>query len=127
MSRKVKTYLGLVSFGLILQSCSINGDQEVGHTASSDNSIVGSYIYGNEVNSLQPCGSDKELWVIGSKAVMTSLEEEYLKLASKPYQAVYVRFEGKQLARADDGFAADYSGRFKVTDVVTLQKDSICP
>jgi hypothetical protein len=50
-----------------------------------------------------------------------------MDLTNKPYQQVFVSFRGKRLPKAKDGFAADYSGQFKVTEVIKLQEENICP
>ena len=49
-----------------------------------------------------------------------------MEMVEKPYEQVFVSFRGHQLEKASEGFAADYDGQFKVTEVVTMQKDDIC-
>ena len=107
-----------------LQGCFTNNSKE--NEASSYEGVRGSYIYGNEVNSFQPCGTTAELWVVGEQSIMTKLENDYMSLINKPYQQVFVSFKGKKLPKASDGFAADYSGQFKVTGVEVVQKESLC-
>lgn len=107
-----------------LQGCFTNSPEQT--DASSFDGVKGSYIFGNEVNSFQPCGTTTELWVVGEQSIMTKLENQYMSLTNKPYEQVFVSFKGMKLPKAQDGFAADYSGQFKVTGVEVVQKESLC-
>lgn len=124
----MKTSIKVISIGVIItmtQSCSIF-EKSAGQADDSTSMTKGSYMYGSEVSSFQPCGSDRELWVIGDETLTSELHSEYLDMVRKPYEQVFVSFRGHQLDKAKEGFASDYDGQFKVTEVVTLQKDDIC-
>lgn len=124
----MKTLIKVISIGVVIamtQSCSIF-EQSTSPVDATTSVTKGSYMYGSEVSSFQPCGSQQELWVIGDETITHELHNDYMEMVEKPYEQVFVRFRGHQLEKASEGFAADYDGQFKVTEVVTMQKDDIC-
>lgn len=127
MKYKCISMVSIICSAWLLQSCFSNNESSDDSTKGKGDSINGSYIYGNEVSSFQPCGLTAEFWVIGEEKLLTRLQNKYMDLANKRYQQVFVSFRGKKLPKAKDGFAADYSGQFKVTEVVKLQEENICP
>ncbi|MBV35554.1 MAG: hypothetical protein CMP47_08870 [Rickettsiales bacterium] len=124
----MKTLIKVISIGVVIamtQSCSIF-EQSTSPVDATTSVTKGSYMYGSEVSSFQPCGTDQELWVIGDETITGELHNDYMEMVEKPYEQVFVSFRGHQLEKASEGFAADYDGQFKVTEVVTMQKDDIC-
>lgn len=124
----MKTPVKVISIGVIIavaQSCSIF-EQDSNKATEAADVTKGSYMYGSEVSSFQPCGSEDELWVIGDEAVTSELHHDYLEMVEKPYGQLFVSFRGYHLEKASEGFAAEYDGQYKVTEVITLQKDDIC-
>jgi len=117
---------GSLAVLFLLQSCFTNNEPSDSGSDDDKGAVKGSYIYGNEVSSFQPCGLETELWVTGNESLMTKLENDYMAMVNKPYQQVFVSFKGHKLAKAKDGFAADYDGQFRVTKVITMQKENIC-
>lgn len=80
----------------------------------------GNYYWGHEVETFDPCGSEQSFWVIGSDAVLQPLREETKKLSTtrgKPYQPIYVEIIAVSEGKAEDGFAADYDGVYRITSV----------
>lgn len=89
---------------------------------SVEDAIVyrGNYYWGHEVETFHPCESENSYWVIGKSSVLQPLRDESNKLSSalgKPYQPVYVEIFAVLEAKAEDGFAADYDGVYRVTSV----------
>lgn len=126
LNRSIRV-LAILSATVLLQSCYTNSESSDDNSNLPGEVVKGSYIYGNEVSSFQPCGLTAEFWVIGEQKLMNQLQNNYMELASKPYQQVFVSFRGSRQPKAEDGFAADYSGQFKVTEVIKLQEENICP
>jgi hypothetical protein len=96
---------------VVVTSCASVGEASV---------LRGRYYWGAEVESLQLCGSNKEYWVIGEEAVLQQLRDAAGKLQeerSQPYQPVYVEVDAVAEAKADDGFAADYDGVYRLMSV----------
>ena len=86
--------------------------------------FFGHYTYGHEVNSFQPCLSDKLFWVEGDNKSLEQLEKSYNALKVKSYQDVYVEITAKLLAQSDDGFAASYDGNIYVNQIIKIRKKS---
>lgn len=118
--------IGIATVAALSQSCSYFDDSSDETSADKAPLAKGSYIFGSEVSSFQPCGEELELWVIGEQQLITDLQNDYMELVNKPYEQVFVSFRGHSLEKAKDGFAADYDGQFKVIDVVAIQQEDIC-
>ncbi|WP_223669445.1 hypothetical protein [Kangiella shandongensis] len=124
MKRTVIKLSLILGAALIVQSCKTTETRSV--ESPSEDVVSGSYIYGHEVNSFQPCGEKIEYWVVGNEGVMSQLSERYTGMVGKPYQPVYVSFRGDKIGKATDGFASDYDGQFKVREVVSMTNTNIC-
>jgi len=81
----------------------------------------GFYIFGHEVRTFQPCGSNKVYWVKAEPGISKKLREEHQKLTVKPYESIYVELQGRLLAKAAEGFAADYDGQIAIEAVDLVQ------
>ena len=107
----------------LLQSCA-----SIANTPSQstdvESTLIGHYVYGHEVNTFQPCGSNRDFWVIGSSEILKTLEVNYLSLSSTHYDPVFVELIGNMMATATDGFAADYDGLAEVKRLVLMRKKS---
>ncbi len=55
----------------------------------------GLLVMGHEVRSLQPCGNDRTLWLSVRGALRQELETAIRRLTMRPYEAVYVEFDGE--------------------------------
>ena len=69
------------------------------------------------MRTLQPCNSDKVYWVSASSWTQQPLLEYYKHNVTKPYQPVYIQFRGLILDEKLDGFAADYDGLIRISEI----------
>ena len=82
--------------------------------------MEGEYIYGNEVLVFTPCGSKETYWIDISGWVHEPLINYYKANTEKPYQSIYVSVRGHMHDEFTDGFAADYSGIFHISEVYSF-------
>jgi heat shock protein HslJ len=87
------------------------------HGKTQPESYRGFYVFGHEVRTFQPCGSDTVYWVRADQAVAKQLRDTHQKLASKPYDPVYAEVKGYLSEKAAEGFAADYDGQMMIQSV----------
>ena len=88
--------------------------------ASTSTSVSGQYFWGHEVEAFQPCGSSQSFWVVGESKLLQPLRDKAMELSKakgKPYQPVYVEISIVSEKKADDGFAADYDGVYRLITV----------
>ncbi len=85
--------------------------------AEYDTLYKGKYTWGAEVNVFQSCGSKKSYWVSASSWVQGPLLEFYKSSITNPYQPVYIEFRGHMLDEEVDGFAEDYDGLVRVSEI----------
>jgi hypothetical protein len=86
-------------------------------SAGYDQLYSGRYIRGAEVDVFKPCGSHKVFWVSASSWVKGPLLDFYRSSTRKPYQAIYIEFRGHMLDEEVDGFAADYDGLVRISEI----------
>lgn len=114
--------VSILFFFVNIQACASenkpDGEGEERHAVL----ISGYYVYGHEVNAIQPCGSKKSYWVMGSDEILHSMAYRYEAIADEPYEMIFVRVAGEYLAKATDGFAADYDGRVLVRKIIIVTK-----
>jgi hypothetical protein len=79
----------------------------------------GVYVWGAEVSSFTPCGSDVDYWVRYSN--MQSISERYEKATTHPYQPVFMRLRGSISDESRTGFAADYDGTLYISEVFAFE------
>ncbi len=84
--------------------------------ADYDKSYVGKYSWGPETHSFTVCNSKTTYWVSFDWAGV-EMHEFYKKNQSKPYQFMYLRFRGHLLDEIVDGFAADYDGLIRISEI----------
>lgn len=87
--------------------------------ASCDRIYAGLYFWGAEVNAFQPCGSGKAYWVSASSWVLGPLKAYLQKHTSKPYRPVYIEMRGHLLDEKTDGFASQYDGLIRISEVIS--------
>jgi hypothetical protein len=100
-------------------------------TGSGKDSVPGHYTWGHEVNTFQPCSTDKVYWVSAAGPTMEGLKRSHRELTTQPYESVFVRVSGKSAtvpASYRDGFAGDYDGVFIIEEVYEIRRrrDSDC-
>lgn len=77
-------------------------------------SYRGFYVFGHEVRTFQPCGSEKIYWVKAAPDLSEKLRKEHQKLTAKLYEPIYVEVKGYFTEKAAEGFAADYDGQIVI-------------
>jgi hypothetical protein len=77
----------------------------------------GHYVYGAEVETFQPCGSERTYWVRGSIKVLGELRTVHGQLTQEPYEKIYVELRGSIGPRATEGLPADFDGQLMVEAV----------
>ena len=85
-------------------------------------------MFGHEVRTFQPCGSDTVYWVSADEAISKQLREEHQKLTARPYDPIYVVVKGYLTEKAAEGFAADYDGQIVIesADLVRAKQENDC-
>ena len=83
----------------------------------------GLYTRGAEVNVFQPCGSNEIFWVSASSWVQGPLLEYVQKSMNKPYQSIYMEFRGSILDEVRGGFAQQYDGLIRVSEILDKSSD----
>lgn len=99
--------LSIVVLGLLLASC---GNPEL------DQIYVGKYTWGAEVHSFKPCNSQQSYWVSYNWAGM-EMNTFYKMNSTASYQPMYIKFRGHLLNEKVDGFALDYDGLIRISEV----------
>ena len=84
----------------------------------------GIFVWGAEVRTFAPCGQKVRYWVSGPGSVTAPLLEFYRKNTTQPYGRIYITLRGQLLDEERDGFAADYDGLLKVSQVLGMSKDA---
>jgi len=98
-----------IIFYILLAGCTGGGIDDV---------YKGRYYRGAEVDAFHPCGADIAYWVSASSWVKSPLID-YLRLNTmEPYQPIYVEFRGHLLHEEVDGFARDYDGLIRISEVL---------
>ncbi len=84
----------------------------------------GHLVLGPEVEVFRPCGAPEDLWLTGDHAIDEALHKAYERLASQPYEEIYVEVVGEIGPQMDCGFCESYSGSFLVRRVIRLRRSS---
>ena len=90
--------------------------------AECDQVWRGMYVYGAEVETFQPCGSEKAYWVSYAWAGIP-LKAFHQDNTDQPYEAIYLEFRGQLLDEKVDGFAENYDGLIRVSEILDLQSN----
>lgn len=89
---------------------------QVVYAADFDQIYIGKYSWGPEVDSFTPCNSKTSYWVSYSWAGI-EMHEFYKKNRQEPYQFMYLKFRGHLLDEVVDGFAEQYDGFVRISEV----------
>jgi hypothetical protein len=76
----------------------------------------GIYSWGHEVHTFRPCNGKTEFWVSFNWAGF-EMHRYYRQSISRPYQPMYVEFRGQVLNETVDGFAKQYDGLIRISEV----------
>lgn len=85
-----------------------------------ENNYAGIYVYGHEVHSFKPCNENTEFWVSFDWAGI-EMREFYLSTSVRPYQPMYSEFRGQILDEVVGGFAEDYAGLIRISEVANFR------
>jgi hypothetical protein len=94
--------------------------------SAGSSQLRGRYYWGNEVETLHPCGSEQSFWIVGDNSLLQPLHDKVTALSQangQPYQPIYIEASGRSEGKASDGFAADYDGVYRLT-AVQIASDS---
>jgi hypothetical protein len=96
---------------------------------ATETGVVGELVMAPEVETFQPCGTTKPLWITGDGALLRGLREAHLKGASDVYAPTIATLVGMAGPKLDCGFCEDYEGSFRVERVISHRTDrkSTCP
>ncbi len=95
------------------------------YAGECDKIFCGLHFLGPEVRAFRPCHSTGSNWVGASKWVEGPLSDLYRANARRPYRPVYVEFRGHPLGEELEGFARDYDGLIRISEV--LAKMTVIP
>lgn len=84
--------------------------------------FVGLVVFGHEVRSFRPCGSEDALWAVDRTSRLQGLCEE-MAPHGEPYQEVFAAVEGRTTPAPGEGFGADYSGGIEIVDVLYMARE----
>lgn len=87
-----------------------------------DQIYAGKYVWGAEINSFAPCNSALSYWASYNWAGM-EMHEFYKANSKSPYQPMYIEFRGHLLDEVVDGFALDYDGLIRISEVKVFSFD----
>ena len=91
-------------------------------TSCGDETLRGVFVFGHEVRTLQPCGSDSIFWVRAPADVLDELQARHHDLTAEPYRAVYVELEGTRSLDPTQGFAEQYDGYVDVSGIRSIAR-----
>ena len=107
----------LLAFSLaLISACAHRG------AASNVEGIRASYVWGPEVNTMQPCGSDSTFWVVASSEIIERLRAAQESLGREAYDRLFIRVIGTRLTRPTDGFAESTNGYFEVVELLEIRR-----
>jgi len=89
---------------------------------TSDSSVRASYVWGPEVNTMKPCGSDSTFWVLASQGIIGRLRAAHDSLRTGPYDRIYITVHGHRSPKPTDGFAEQTNGYFEVTEILEVRR-----
>ncbi len=104
----------------------------LGGCATPSTIYDGVYIWGAEVETFTACGSDQEWWVLANESIWLRLRDAHQALTTQPYEGIHVLvsgyYDGPATEERGGGFATEYDGLFRVTEVLATRKrdDSGC-
>ncbi|MDG3085186.1 hypothetical protein P7F88_03345 [Vibrio hannami] len=87
-----------------------------GHAEIVEKVYKGLYVYGHEVHSFRACNTEEEYWVSYNWAGL-EMNDFYKANQKENYQPMYIEFRGQILNEQVDGFASDFDGLIRVSEV----------
>jgi len=90
--------------------------------SSDSNPMQGMYTWGEGVNSVRLCGAGITYWVSANVNIQKNLQDKHSSLTKKPYEEVYIKFQGTLLDEELFGFAANYDGLMRIRKIILIDK-----
>src|SRR6185295_18611478 len=90
--------------------------------AARGGTVRASYVWGPEVNTMQPCGSDSTFWVLARPEIIGELRAAQESLQTRPYDRLFIRVYGRRSTQPTDGFAKETNGYFEVTNLLEVRR-----
>jgi heat shock protein HslJ len=118
---KIFTPIAVIPFLIIFLAGLASG-------AAQAESYRGFYVFGHEVRSFQPCGSETVYWVRADEEISKQLQDTHQKLTVKPYEPIYIEVQGHLTDKATEGFATDYDGQIVIEalDLIRNRQEEDC-
>jgi hypothetical protein len=91
-------------------------------TTNQGGTVRASYVWGPEVNTMKPCGSDSTFWVLAKPEIIARLRTTHDSLRTRPYDRIYISVQGQRSAQPTDGFAEETNGYFEVTALLEVRR-----
>lgn len=114
---------GLVSLVCtVVMAFLLVGGAPAASPAGAAEPLRGLYVFGHEVRTFQPCGSEAVFWIRASGEVLARLREEHRRLATRPYQELYLVAWSEVGDPPTDGFALAYDGQIVIEDIVVVRE-----
>ena len=89
------------------------------HAVQHETIYKGLYTLGHEVHTFQPC-KEKEIFWVSFNWAGIEMQRYYKQSQVLPYQPMYVEFRGQILEELVGGFAQEYDGLIRLSDVKTF-------
>ena len=84
--------------------------------------LSGFAVYGHEVRSFRPCGTEESLWAIDRSGALWGAYED-LAFHNEPYEELFCIVEGRRMPAPVEGFGADYPGAVEIVEVLYMAKE----
>lgn len=88
-----------------------------------DRRFQGIYTRGHEVLSFQPCRSKEVYWVSASTWIRGPLDNFLQAHSTGPYRRAYIEFRGQLLDESVGGFAVEYDGLVRISEIHRVAVD----
>lgn len=85
--------------------------------------VKGTLIIGHEVRSFMPEGDSADYWVADETGTLAEKYDEVTR-GTKNGTPVYAELEVVDMGKADDGFAADYTGVYSVVKIIRITPEN---
>lgn len=119
---KAKILFLMVS-ALLVASCTGGRQNKVSQAESPEPTPVlvrGKLVLGHEARSFTAEGDTVDYWIIDKTEKLDSLYEAATKESTQPYTPVHAELKVVDAGKAEDGFAADYDGTYKVVEIIKV-------
>jgi hypothetical protein len=90
--------------------------------------VAGEVVIGHEVRSFTPCGAGQAAWLLGDSPALPAVMVTYHLATSdaSPYTPLLMVLTGQPAAPPAEGFGADFSAGFRVSQLIHSLTDASC-